>query len=96
LVAGCFSTLATQPFDLVKTRIQLDPAKYSSLTRAFRLILQEEGVMRFFLGAGVRLSRKTLSSAITWTIYEELTSLDNSQLHVHHSALGEGDDRRHK
>ena len=74
LLAGCLSTVATQPFDLIKTRIQLNPQKYTGMLQAFVTVIREEGVRGLFTGAGVRLSRKTLSSAVTWTIYEELTS----------------------
>lgn len=73
LLAGCLSTVMTQPFDLVKTRVQLNPQKYGGMIKAFVLVIREEGVRGLFTGAGIRLSRKTLSSAVTWTIYEELT-----------------------
>lgn len=73
LLAGGVSTVVTQPFDLVKTRVQLDSKKYPGMISAFRTVIWEEGVRGLFTGASVRLFRKTLSSAVTWTIYEELT-----------------------
>lgn len=74
MVAGACSTTLTQPFDLIKTRVQLDPAKYPNMFTAIRTVLNEEGLRGLFVGGGIRLMRKTLSSAVTWTIYEELAN----------------------
>jgi hypothetical protein len=41
---------------------------------AIRTVLKEEGLRGLFIGGGIRLMRKTLSSAVTWTIYEELAN----------------------
>jgi solute carrier family 25 protein 38 len=71
LAATC-ATSATQPFDLVKTRMQLEPAKYTTFHKTINLILKENGISGFFSGLGPRLIRKPLQSMITWAIYEEL------------------------
>ena len=79
LAAGFAATLATQPFDLVKTRIQLQPRAYPSTLAAARRVLADEGPAGFFRGMFPRLMRKTLSSAMTWAIYEEVVHILGSQ-----------------
>eukprot|EP00842_Homolaphlyctis_polyrhiza_P004330 jgi/Hompol1/4899/HPOL_004009-RA len=73
LFAGLCSTLATQPFDTVKTRMQLKPSEYRRLLSSFVRIAREEGWNGFFSGTLPRLLRKSIGSAISWTIYEELS-----------------------
>lgn len=75
-VSGVFAaglaTSITNPFDAVKTRLQLWPAKYGNMVHATKLMLKEDGIMSFFDGLGLRMGRKALSSALAWTVYEEL------------------------
>ncbi|KAJ5595367.1 Mitochondrial glycine transporter [Penicillium hispanicum] len=71
LAAG-LATAITNPFDAVKTRLQLMPAKYGNMLRATRLMIHEDGMRSLFGGLGLRMARKALSSALAWTVYEEL------------------------
>ncbi|KAJ5899110.1 hypothetical protein N7495_003854 [Penicillium taxi] len=71
LAAG-LATAITNPFDAVKTRLQLMPAKYGNMARAVRLMVHEDGMRSLFGGLGLRITRKALSSALAWTVYEEL------------------------
>ncbi|KAL4910675.1 hypothetical protein BDW74DRAFT_141592 [Aspergillus multicolor] len=71
LAAG-LATAITNPFDAVKTRLQLMPAKYGNMMRALRLMIREDGARSLFGGLGLRIGRKALSSALAWTVYEEL------------------------
>ncbi|KAF9895429.1 hypothetical protein FE257_000335 [Aspergillus nanangensis] len=71
LAAGLATTI-TNPFDAVKTRLQLMPGKYGNMMRAVRLMVQEDGMRSLFGGLGLRITRKALSSALAWTVYEEL------------------------
>jgi solute carrier family 25, member 38 len=71
LAAGICSALSN-PFDAVKTRIQLQPQKYKNLIHAASKMFAEEGFRSFFDGLALRMSRKALSSALAWTLYEEL------------------------
>ncbi|KAL4791282.1 solute carrier family 25 member 38 [Aspergillus venezuelensis] len=71
LAAG-IATAITNPFDAVKTRLQLMPGKYGNMMRAVRLMIHEDGVRSLFGGLGLRIGRKALSSALAWTVYEEL------------------------
>ncbi|KAF3099531.1 hypothetical protein TWF102_005501 [Orbilia oligospora] len=71
LTAGVLATAATNPFDALKTRIQLFPETYTNLWIAGRKVIGEEGFMALFDGLGLRMGRKALSSAVMWTAYEE-------------------------
>jgi solute carrier family 25 protein 38 len=48
------------------------PAKYGNMVRATRMMLQENGLRSLFGGLGLRMTRKAISSALAWTVYEEL------------------------
>lgn len=72
MIAAALATTMTSPFDTVKTRIQLEPSKYRSFIPASLLIAKQDGMLGLFDGLSLRLSRKALSSAIGWCIYEEL------------------------
>ena len=71
-LAGAASTAVTNPFDTLKTRLQVLPGVYTNMWSALVRILREEGVRRLFDGLGLRMGRKALSSALAWTVYEEL------------------------
>ena len=71
LAAGA-ATALTNPFDAVKTRLQLRPKEYGNLWRATLRMVGEEGVKSLFDGLALRMARKAMSSAIAWTLYEEL------------------------
>lgn len=72
VVAATTATAMTNPFDAVKTRLQLMPQRYGNMVKATRLMLKEDGMRSFFDGLGLRMGRKALSSALAWTVYEEL------------------------
>ncbi|KAI5280939.1 hypothetical protein KEM54_003479 [Ascosphaera aggregata] len=71
-LASGLATTITNPFDVVKTRLQLVPNKYRNMMHAFRIMLREDGLRSLFDGLGLRIGRKGLSSALAWTVYEEL------------------------
>ena len=72
LVAACFATMITNPFDAIKTRLQLSPERYRNMVQASQKMVQEDGLWSLFNGLGLRIGRKAISSALTWTLYEEL------------------------
>ncbi|KAF7886543.1 uncharacterized protein EAF01_011221 [Botrytis porri] len=72
VLAAGLATAITNPFDAIKTRIQLQPKKYTNLIMAGKKMVVEEGVKSLFDGLGLRMGRKAVSSALAWTIYEEL------------------------
>lgn len=70
--AASVATALTNPPDAVKTRLQLQPGKYRNTMQAARLMIKEDGVRSLFDGLGLRMARKALSSALAWTVYEEV------------------------
>lgn len=71
-LAAAICSAISNPFDAVKTRIQLQPDRYRNMFQACRKMLAEDGVRSLFDGLGLRMSRKALSAALAWTVYEEL------------------------
>ncbi|KAI9775483.1 MAG: hypothetical protein M1839_001100 [Geoglossum umbratile] len=72
VLAAGLATALTNPFDAVKTRIQLRPAEYGNMVHAARLMVRRDGLGSLFDGLGLRMARKAMSSALAWTLYEEL------------------------
>ncbi|TDL29024.1 mitochondrial carrier [Rickenella mellea] len=71
--AGAIATLVTQPFDVIKTKVQVRREdRYHGLRRTVATIWQQRGVRGFFDGSVLRISRKVFSSAIGWAVYEGL------------------------
>jgi solute carrier family 25, member 38 len=70
LISGFMATLCTHPFDIVKTRIQVDTVKVSAMDAA-RNIIEMKGIRGMFAGMLPRMLRKSCSSAISWAVYEE-------------------------
>ena len=75
IVAGSACSLLSNPFDAIKTRIQLEPNTYTNMMHACRTMLHTGGVRTLFDGLALRMTRKALSSALAWTAYEELIRL---------------------
>ena len=72
ILAAVTATTMTNPFDAIKTRIQIAPAKYRNMVQGAKIMLRDEGMRSLFSGLSLRLGRKAVSSALTWTVYEEL------------------------
>lgn len=72
VAAAGLATTLTNPFDAIKTRIQLMPHRYGNMVQAAKMMIAEEGVRSLFDGLGIRIARKAMSSALAWTVYEEL------------------------
>jgi len=69
--AGVIATMATHPFDVIKTKVQVrSEDRYQGLTKTAKTIWKQRGLPGFFDGATLRISRKVLSSVIGWTVYE--------------------------
>lgn len=72
VIAGAACSAISNPFDAVKTRIQLQPGVYRNTFHAARMMVAEEGLRSLADGLALRMSRKAMSSALAWTVYEEL------------------------
>ncbi|KAI0165952.1 solute carrier family 25 member 38 [Xylariaceae sp. FL1272] len=71
-LAGATCSFISNPFDAVKTRIQLQPHIYKNMFHASRHMLTQEGVRSLYDGLALRMTRKAISSALAWMLYEEL------------------------
>ena len=67
-VAGTVTTLATQPFDTIKTRCQ--SSRGASTVEAFKSVVADYGYKGFWKGTTMRLGRTVLSGGILFTTYE--------------------------
>lgn len=71
-LAATACSIISNPFDAVKTRIQLQPQCYRNMGQAAFKMITEDGFRSLWDGLALRMSRKALSSALAWTVYEEL------------------------
>ncbi|KAL6868896.1 MICOS complex subunit mic13 [Amphichorda felina] len=71
-LAAAACSIISNPFDAVKTRIQLQPLRYRNMVQAAYKMMTEDGFRSLWDGLALRMSRKALSSALAWTVYEEL------------------------
>lgn len=72
LTAGTAATVLTNPFDVMRTRLQLRPAQYRNFLHCAAVLARTEGPRAFLDGVVLRVARKSVSSALTWTLYEYL------------------------
>ncbi|CAH2037184.1 unnamed protein product, partial [Iphiclides podalirius] len=73
IVAGIAASLATNPADVLKTKMQLYPEKFPTAFSAAVYVHQTYGVQGYFKGAVPRMLRRTLMAAMAWTVFEEIT-----------------------
>jgi len=73
MVAGVMASLLTQPFDVIKTKMQLYPKKFSNMFSVVTYIHAKYGPLGFLKGLAPRLLRRTLMAAMAWTVYEKVT-----------------------
>ncbi|KAI1133497.1 solute carrier family 25 member 38 [Nemania abortiva] len=71
-LAGATCSFISNPFDAVKTRIQLQPHVYRNMFHACQMMVTQEGIRSLYDGLALRMTRKAISSALAWMLYEEL------------------------
>lgn len=72
-IAAAFACTVTQPFDLARARMQLEPAQYRNTFQSMLRIISEEGYGALGTGFVPRLARKSLSSVLAWVLFDRLT-----------------------
>ncbi|MCL4149011.1 UNVERIFIED_CONTAM: hypothetical protein GTU68_014529 [Idotea baltica] len=72
VTAGILASLVTQPFDVLKTKMQLYPDKFDNLFQAAVYVRRKYGAQGYFKGLAPRMIRRTLMAAMAWTVYEQV------------------------
>ncbi|OAD60049.1 Solute carrier family 25 member 38 [Eufriesea mexicana] len=73
ILAGIFASIVTQPADVIKTKMQLYPNEFRDVRVAVFRVYKKYGVLGYFKGIVPRMLRRTLMTAMAWTVYEEVT-----------------------
>ena len=71
--AGFIATLATQPFDVIRTRVQLEQDTVRSVPHAREML--RHGLSVALAGFWPRLVKRTLASSVTWTVFEQMMGM---------------------
>jgi len=72
LLAGALASAATQPADVIKTKMQLYPHKFTNIYQVAVYVVRKYGAAGFLKGLYPRLLRRTLMAAMSWTVYERM------------------------
>lgn len=80
LVAGLLASTTTQPADVIKTRMQVQPESFSSITHTCLATLKEGGLRSLFVGLVPRATRRTLMASFTWAFYEHISQFIHRRL----------------
>lgn len=71
--AGFCSTMANNPVDVVKTKMQgIDANKYNGFADCFGQIWAKQGIRGFYMGIAPRLCRVVLDVSLTFAIFHQL------------------------
>ncbi|KZC05617.1 PREDICTED: solute carrier family 25 member 38-like [Dufourea novaeangliae] len=73
ILAGIFASIVTQPADVIKTKMQLYPDEFKDVRSAIFRVYKKYGALGYFKGIVPRMLRRTLVTAMAWTVYEEVT-----------------------
>ncbi|XP_025153784.1 mitochondrial glycine transporter isoform X3 [Harpegnathos saltator] len=73
IVAGLMASMVTQPADVIKTKMQLYPNEFNSIYHATLFVYKKYGILGYFKGVVPRMLRRTLMTAMAWTVYEQVT-----------------------
>jgi len=71
ILAGILASLVTHPFDVIKTKVQVSKPPLKS-GYVFLEIVKTEGPRGLFIGLLPRLLRRSLMTALSWTLYESI------------------------
>ncbi|KHJ42663.1 hypothetical protein D918_07154 [Trichuris suis] len=74
LSSGFAACLITQPFDMVRTQMQLFPDANTSMRSTFKATVRQGGWPLLLTGFLPRVIKKSLTSACSWTIFDVLSA----------------------
>jgi solute carrier family 25 citrate transporter 1 len=76
MLAGCFSTIGNNPFDVIKTRMQgKDAHLYKNTLDCVMKMLRSEGVQAFYKGLIPRLGRVVPGQGVIFMSFESIQSM---------------------
>jgi len=70
--SGLLASAVTQPADVIKTQMQLYPSYYNNTVDCLAKVIKKHGPVGLFRGMIPRCMRRTLMSAMAWTVFESL------------------------
>jgi len=71
--AGVLACMVTQPADVVKTQVQLNPTRYhGNMDCVVSILNGERGACGLLKGFVPRVLRKSIISAFSWTLFEQI------------------------
>lgn len=73
IFAGILASMVTQPADVLKTKMQLYPNKFNGIWSVVVYVYSQHGMSGYFKGMVPRMLRRTLISAMAWTVYESIS-----------------------
>ncbi len=73
LASSVVSCGFTQPPDVIRSYMQLEPNNYKTFFGTAKVIYASKGIDGFLVGFLPRTLRRTLISVMSWTIYEKFT-----------------------
>lgn len=76
LGSGVAASILTQPFDVLKTKMQLRTSSSENIITSSASMLKTGGFKSFFAGTTPRILRRSLMSAFSWTIFDSLLRHD--------------------
>ena len=76
MVAAMAATLATQPSDVIRARMQLSSSSQGIAATAANAF-GKDGVKAMMSGATPRFLKRSIQTALVWTLYEELLPVVN-------------------
>ncbi|OGE51893.1 hypothetical protein PENARI_c012G11714 [Penicillium arizonense] len=71
-LSGAITVYASMPFDNAKTKLQSVGARYTGMMDYVAQTIQSRDIRGFWRGTSPRLVRLTLSSSITFTVYDQV------------------------
>ena len=92
-VAAIGATLLTQPADVVRTRMQLNLVNSQVGTTSLQVlkgIMNSQGMYGLLVGAAPRMLKRTLQTALVWTLYEEISPRMHLAMMTLQSSLSRG------
>ncbi|OAF67938.1 hypothetical protein A3Q56_04294 [Intoshia linei] len=73
LLAGTIASTLTHPADVIKTNMQYKSSKDVTIRRQIQNIYLRQGINGLFYGLPIRCVKKSLTSTISWCIYDYLS-----------------------